>query len=58
LHLADHRDPGRPDRAGGPVVPREAQRGRRRPPCQWTKQGVEPCDGCQAHRDHGLRLEY
>lgn len=39
LHLADHCCPGRPCRASGRVVLREAQRGRSRPPRSRTREG-------------------
>src|SRR5690349_21200533 len=39
VHLADHLEPGRPDRAGGRAVPREAQRDRGCPPCRRAGDG-------------------
>ena len=54
VHLADHPEPGRPDRAGRRSVHRQAQRDRRRPACQRTKDGVDPGRGGQAQRDQGF----
>ena len=51
VHLADHPEPGRPDRAGRRSVHRQAQRDRRRTACQRAKDGVDPGRGGQAQRD-------
>ena len=53
-HLADHLEPGRPDRAGRRGVCRQAQRDRRRPAYQRAKDGVDPGRGGQVQRDQGL----
>ena len=54
LHLADHPEPGRPDRAGRRTVPRKAHRDRRCPPRRRTKDGMDPGCGGQIQRDQGF----